>query len=354
MTWLYGVILGLASGVESKLVFRNFFGMSLYGLYPLLLFSLKTRRDVMVFIWNCAFISGIILCFVIVLHIFNHLELVYSKISLFDETGFTVFRVHYAANSFFFLAAIAMAHGSIRNEMYISKHFVNLIILWFFILYLLSFSKGFILALIPFFIIMMAMKRTVLAYFYTLFILVIIFSISVILLFESNNELGSVLFDDELTESSLRVVQFKALANDFSFFGHGLGASLENSTFVRDLNFGYSFELTYLNLIHKLGVFSLLVFTAFGLTLFKGVGMLLSRHSESILSGAVVLTLMLYLVVSWGNPIMFNPICVISHLLALAIVRKSYIERQSQVERQLLKGEVPQATPVAVASAAIL
>ena len=57
---------------------------------------------------------------------------------------------------------------------------------------------------------------------------------------------------------NIRTERASFLIREFSPFGNGLGSSLE-SGYARD-NTGYGFELTYLNIIHKLGVFSMALF----------------------------------------------------------------------------------------------
>lgn len=328
IAWFYGVIFGLLSGVNLEFIFRNYFGMVLYALYPTVLLCFKTQRDVMGFIWNCAVISGLILTVVIAIDIFNLMinpDAYFFKSLVFEEIGVPAFRLHYSANSFFLLAAIALAHKFIRNEEGLSKFWASCISLWLIALYLASVSKGFFLAFILFIVILMVRtkKKIIFTSISLAFLSVSIFLVIGTQFIDSNIDFERILLGDELSDSSARSIQSKELIEDISFLGHGLGASLANSSYVRDSNYGYSFELTYLNLIHKLGVFSVLVFMAFALTLIKGGKMLLSGYSGTSLSGAVVLTLMLYLIVSWGNPIMFNPICVISHMLALALINKT-------------------------------
>ena len=51
---------------------------------------------------------------------------------------------------------------------------------------------------------------------------------------------------------NIRTERASFLIREFSPFGNGLGSSLE-SGYARD-NTGYGFELTYLNIIHKLHV----------------------------------------------------------------------------------------------------
>ena len=65
-------------------------------------------------------------------------------------------------------------------------------------------------------------------------------------------------FSSEESSNNIRTEQASFLIREFSLFGSGLGSSLE-SGYSRDST-GYGFELTYLNIIHKLGVFSMALF----------------------------------------------------------------------------------------------
>lgn len=126
---------------------------------------------------------------------------------------------------------------------------------------------------------------------------------------------GSTL-ESELVEGS-RDEQRSFLVNEFSFFGSGLGAALK-SGYSRDV-LGYSFELNYENLIHKVGVFSFVVFLSYFLT-FVMIFKKYFKTGDPEIFG-VSLGLLFFLIPGYGNPILFAPTTVILHCIIIYINR---------------------------------
>lgn len=326
-TWMYGVLNGIMSGVEPFLIFRNYFGMVVYALYPTLRYYFRNRTVILNFVWRCAVLSGVVLTFMLLIPLFEFFldaSIVTQKIKAIDEVGVQSFRLHYAANSFFLLAGVVLAY-SYKCERSAALGRASwkswLVMFWFLLLYLASLSKGFILALVPFVLVLMLMRWIKIRHAVAAVILTIgVWGATANVSFM---EVVPILIGDEASrDASVRQEQFTELISDFSLLGRGLGAGLSNSSYLRDPNFAYSFELTYINLLHKFGVFAVLVFASFALTIISGVGLLFSSRFDRKIAGAVSVTLMLYLIISIGNPIMFSPICVISHMLAIMLISR--------------------------------
>ena len=51
--------------------------------------------------------------------------------------------------------------------------------------------------------------------------------------------------------------QIDASLSELTFFGKGLGASFTTPALIRDSDLPYALEITYFNLSHKIGIFSL-------------------------------------------------------------------------------------------------
>lgn len=128
-------------------------------------------------------------------------------------------------------------------------------------------------------------------------------------------DIGSVLelYSSDNVSNRVRSNQLVEILDDISFFGNGLGAVLRGG-YVRDVELPYGLELTYLSLIHKMGVFSILFFLALYWT---GVGIYKIKDLalKSFLFGS-----MLYLIPAAANPILFSPQVVIIHSAVLAIL----------------------------------
>jgi hypothetical protein len=96
-----------------------------------------------------------------------------------------------------------------------------------------------------------------------------------------------------------------------------MGASL-HSGYKRD-DMGYSFELNFENLIHKIGIFSIFIFGGYILTLVNIIKCYLKRKDLTFF--ALNIGLMLYLIPAYGNPILFSPTVVIIHCLVLYMTK---------------------------------
>lgn len=327
VSWLYGAIVGMLSGVDLSLVFRNFFGMTLYCLYPVLAFWFRDRRKVLRFIWYCALASATLLTIGIVNSLYD-INLgeggSFDRTLAFEEIGLHSFRLHYASNSFFLLAGLLLVATRSREDSglsRISSPIAWLLIAWFLGLYLSSLSKGFLLALFMLVAACMLTRKSGL-----MWIAILAAPLGVVLFMSVDwQSWSALLFGDEFSGRSARSEQYDYLMSDLTPFGHGLGAALSNSPYSRD-TLGYGFELTYLNLIHKFGVFSLVIFGALAYTVVAAFALLASRSPKRRLTGAIGLTLMLYLVVSVGNPILFSPIGVVSHMLVILLMKRELQE----------------------------
>ena len=120
-------------------------------------------------------------------------------------------------------------------------------------------------------------------------------------------------FDPNL---SPRSIQGQKLAEEFTLLGKGLGATLE-SGYSRDI-LGYGFELSFHNLIHKFGALSSLLFLNFGFPVIISLQNLF--NNKKILVSSSVMGLMLYLISSFGNPLIFAPISSLFNVIALYLI----------------------------------
>ena len=123
-------------------------------------------------------------------------------------------------------------------------------------------------------------------------------------------------FSNKEISNSLRATQSGYLIKEFSVLGAGLGTPLQ-SGYVRDQT-GYGFELTYLNIIHKLGLFSVALFGYY----FATLALLFYRifHRKFLLGSFLSLGLMGYLIVGAGNPLLLSAAAVALHSLAVYIL----------------------------------
>ena len=117
---------------------------------------------------------------------------------------------------------------------------------------------------------------------------------------------------------------------ELTFFGKGWGAVYE-IPFLRFRNdSGYSSELSYLNLIHKIGFFAIIYFKFYLWTFYQIFKTKISNNLDQINTSLFSLGLITYLFLSLGNPILFAPAFVFMHVLSLHILNKSLIHYHNE------------------------
>jgi ABC-type multidrug transport system fused ATPase/permease subunit len=323
-SWAYGICIGIFNVDHTSHVFRNYLGLSLYAAYPIIVYYWKNSDAIENSLVKISILTSIALSLYCA---FQAVEIAmsdggwYSRVNLINEIGMTALRLHYSANIFLILAgAYILICNNTRQPL--------LIMLLIFI-YLLSFSKPAIVILGIFIALLIYLKKVKPLSILFLLLPLIIFSFYTITFDQISNFFYGIQFE----EGNLRSEQADYLVGDWSLFGHGLGSALSNSDYVRDSVLTYNFELTYHNLIHKLGIFSLLIFIGYLITILYGLMLLLKKDYHSKKIGGLVIILMSYVIVGYGNPVVFNPICVMEHLLTLALIRAHMLSSKLRIKQ---------------------
>ena len=127
---------------------------------------------------------------------------------------------------------------------------------------------------------------------------------------DSSNPVETI-FGAQSLGNAERYAQAQELLDDVVPFGHGLGAPI-TSGYSRSVTYPYGFELSFLNVIHKFGVFSLFYFA---FLLYSGYRILTSQ--KPILERSAALGLLGYTFPAIGNPVLFAVQAVFIHMLAL-------------------------------------
>ncbi|ELG4658252.1 hypothetical protein ACOIPL_003334 [Vibrio fluvialis] len=333
IVWLYGLILGLFNNNEPENVLRNFFGMSLYIVYYVfVIFSVSKKA-----LFKTIFLSSVINIFYSLIYFISYWFLDGLSNQNIDYQGgmSAIYRSYYSIGLLIHLPLISLILLYIFSDKktctlpFLKRRFtqITLLILLVFSLVVTTASKGFFLALVilGFLLSLILSLRAVFSIKShsgaVLFLITLLISIPVII---SSTDLGdsiSYSFSSSESSNSVRNIQREKILDEISVFGSGLGATLK-SGYKRD-DSGYGFEVTYENLFHKLGVLSLVVMFIFILTcwmssinIFKGKSL-----EYSVLS----LGLMMYLIPSAGNPMLFSPIGVLMHCMAMYFLRPGNI-----------------------------
>jgi len=330
ISWLIGVLIGLVNDVDPSLVFRNFFGLVVYIIFPVMLIVSPSLRSLIIMI----FLAGIVqMCYgfersywlIINPVVFFNIKSSFSELRSFYNTGSIVI---------FPLFMVGVAHQLLLKH-YFPNNYGQMVIrlsksLFFTLLTLIALvvpamSKAYILATtilflsVVFFSISYSLKTGRIHKNIVLLIFLVV--LLLYLLPSSFYEIIINSFSPQEVSNAVRSEQFGYIVSDFTFFGNGLGSSL-SSGYVRDTR-GYGFELTYVNIVHKLGVFSIFLFSSYVITLMVASIRIVRR--VYVFESLFVIGLMGYLVVGVGNPLLLSTSAVILHCVAMYIIVKPFL-----------------------------
>jgi hypothetical protein len=328
-SWFYGVSLGILNNNNLFFVFSNFAGMLLYFIYYIIVY----------FKLNTFILFKIVLAASVVNILYSFYNFIISDYINVIGTFVGSYRIYYSGGLMVIAPIISLiiAKYIFRKSEILSSHptldkYLGgvFLILALIALTVLSASKGFFAVFVAILLIFIAAILTRIIFYGKLikseFIYLFIFSVILIYLFYSNI-IDVIFFNFSNLESSnmFRSMQSVELIKNFSFFGSGLGGA-----FVDQQRGGivtYGFELSYFSLIHKIGILSVIPFFIYIYTCFLTWYQLLK--SKDFFYPSLTLGSILFLIPSYGNPMLFAPILVTLHCIALYWLRENTILRQA-------------------------
>ncbi len=322
ITWVYGVFVGLLNNVPDKYVFRNFGGMVFYlAFYSFYVMKLNLH-SIIKSIFASAYLGIPIILYLTYLA-FTEGQIAFgSERVLFCFLQMIIFIPFVVIYGTFFFSV----GQNIKYLIFSSKIALVIIMLVTYVVsVIVSFSKGMILASIAImgliFVFRMARGLSV------KLILKIGGIIAILLggiIYLGLTSVLIELFSSREVSNATRSLQYEFLIDDLTFLGRGLGAGLTNVNYIRAVDAPYAFELTYLNLMHKFGFMSSILFAIYLFTFVKIFALFGNDENRNFL-GLICLGLMAYVFPSIGNPFLLSPIAVICHCLTLYIIKKSKV-----------------------------
>lgn len=329
LSWLIGAIVGTIYGNLVGNIFRNFFGLLLYVTFPLLKMTKPRFSAVYATILAAAIVQ---ICF----------ALSNTKIDNFDYYAFAAagsisdFRSSYSSGfvTIFPLFYLSLSFAASPNMLKQSKFPLKRLIankIFFTItaicLIFTPLSKGFIsacLLYLAFAAIVAFVQGKRSGYSRATIILACAILVTPVYYYIPSDmvDLFTLSFSGKETGNNIRIDQYDYLVAELAWFGKGLGATLA-SGYSRDDN-GYGFELTYVNLVHKLGIFVIPLFLSYFVTVFQAMKNLLGKSFRE--SNVLALGLVGYLVVGIGNPILLSTTSVLLHCMAMYLLTHSETE----------------------------
>jgi hypothetical protein len=339
VSWIYGAFIGLVRGNEILYVFSNFAGFVTYFSYYLLLWSRISQAA----IFNLLMLSALVVCF---LNIGLAISYVLFSVDVWNDplinllfgsyiggsstgqirmysvaqiVGFPLFSVAFTR--------LVIAKNKLSTSYSTPKMNSTMAAFLYFVLsgavtVIMPASKGFMLAALVILSVIIAswpyrkrwrisIKKILLGIvFAAIFFGVLIASgyINIALVIFAQNDEGNI----------TRFLQLSHLLADINLVGQGLGAVVPGN--VRDVDRPYGFELSYINLIHKLGIVSMLLFFGYLISLKRIIA-----HGKSgpanLKYAAAALGCFSFVFVGIGNPIISSPQMVLLHCIGLFLIR---------------------------------
>ena len=331
LIWGYGIINGMLHENNMNYIVANFAGMICYIMY-FIFTTLKLDKNRII---KIVFISGLSVSLIVVLRIVCFFINISNPIvnSIIGEgvgmssTGQV--RVYFTtlASAYPLLGAslfILLYQYRKIDILRIDK--ISLALLYFILtvssIMFFASSKGFLLGALfiilylPFFISVKSLLigRLNKALFILLVIALIILAF---LLYFDYFSIIEMMFAREDESNSLRYEQLTYMLKDITFWGKGLGATVPG--IVRSEEGPYGFELTYINLLHKFGVFALVLFFNWIYMFIKLAFFMIKK--KSLFYSSVALSSLGYMFPSIGNPLLMHPSLVILNCLTLYLLR---------------------------------
>lgn len=333
IVWLYGLCIGLYQGNKTSFVVSNFAGMVCYFTY----FIFVVMKINIYSLLRVILLSGVIVSFLsIIVLVLYHLGFYneYTILFLGDGIDYTStleqIRCRFATLSLAYSLMAASLLVLISNNLE-EKDIIGIKkkkrALFYFLLsvvslFFISASKGFVLgaifvlSLISFLIYFKQIicAKVSVSLFFLMFVSFILFYLLIKFDYYSIIE---KMFSEEDNNNIVRYEQLYSIVNDITFWGKGLGATI--SGVVRDAEKPYGFELVYINLVHKFGIFSLFLFFGW-IHMFKSLFIFLYQGKYPLYTSVAIGSLG-YLFPAIGNPLLMAPGLVILNCFTLYYIR---------------------------------
>lgn len=324
LVWIYGLVLGLIKGNNNSYVFANFAGIICYSLYFVFI-NYKIRIDSLV---KIIIVSGI------VLSLFSTIGMIFYQAGI-SLPAFLSGKITFSSTGQvrIYTATLPVAYSvlgvSFYQLLYNNKKFKFLkfhkipysliyFIVSFFAIFIVTASKGFtlgggyVIIIIFLFSYGSQIAKQKIHLSFLLFIFLVLIALIVMYRLGYFN-IFTDMFASEDIANIARYTQLQYIIDDITFWGNGLGAVVPGFISNREAPYGY--ELIYLNIIHKFGVFSIFLF----LNWFYMFAYLFKKcwKNENIILNVAMLTSLGYLFTSIGNPILFHPSLVMLNSIVL-------------------------------------
>ena len=319
LVWIYGFVIAITNNTDLYNIIFNFPGILLMVLfYPINSIKLSYKNIFHLFVYSALAIN----IYVIIGILFRgNLELVLSDLILNRQYYSVSLILQVISFNFILLSKENLRTICVSNKLYIITRINSLLSM---IVLLISFSKGFWLSsfasffLIIFISFLNKLKNRKVHIKYSL----ILFSLPLIPIFfyfyiPDFTDAILAFFSSDAVGNTIRNEQAKYLYNEFSYFGSGLGTPLK-SGYIRD-QYGYAFELSFYNVIHKFGILmSIILLYPYFYSIVFFIRKLFYRGAQfqSIFS----ISALSFLIAASGNPLLFASLNMLIFTIVLILI----------------------------------
>ena len=309
LVWIYGVFLGLSYGNDNTTI--NNVGIIFFFTYYSISYVKLSNKQIMKILLNIS-----VIC--LLTYLLNLDEYYFSISNLTQRLGYSMVGI------FPIILAPLLIYNTFFNgrNVLINGNILNVILLFLVLLVSarMTASKGIYLSLIVSLFIIYYSKMKLINWWKLILIVGVVFTIW-------SNITTITIFGEGDVSNLLRYRQLDSFLNgkELTFFGEGWGARFSNFVLVNRDPAGYSTELSYLNLVDKVGVFSLIFFVFYFWCLYYSFILIRNRNKELILIGLFSTGLLSYYFLSLGNPTLFAPTFVFMNVIAIHMINKQLI-----------------------------
>ena len=324
LVWLYGLVLGFLLGNHTIFVISNFAGMSLYIIYFFMLFSNITSNQLIKIVLIAAVVNAL----------YSYGQTAWLVL-IEDRPYLTMLRTYYSPGLSVLGPCISMSLVMLifyKRQTLTLKLKHSLGALFFLLPYgVLSFSKGYFASLVILLLLILVVIAVTAAQRLTIktagFVYALFCFVVVIAVVQTFGQELFFLYSAAEASNSVRVEQAPMLIQEINVIGNGLGAVLESGYF-RNENQPYGFELSYLAILHKFGLMGALLWIAYASCILVPLQNI--HLNRTCLLSWLALGGMLYLVPSYGNPLLFHPAIVVLHCVILHWIRSSIVNTRER------------------------
>lgn len=324
--WAYGVLIGFINGNNRAMLIRNFAGIVLY-LISIALCSANSNRIKMANIILLLSTAVSILSVLVyidwnILHwkLTAHIPIINSYIAHDNKNATRLGFIQYYTYRICYVSYAFSLYKIISEKKFYKWHVINVVLITTATVFLYD-SGADLLILVSVPVILLIAFRNHLDKKMAFWVVIGTAALMLIYLTLPVSLVEYVFSPDDIGNKR-RYFEIESILHQLNFWGKGLGAPLGEAGSYGLINYGT--ELIYLNLIHKFGVVSVLLFGIYGYTLVKGYRFLRSGN----LPGAykvIPLACMTYLIESLANPLLFAASSVFLHAFSLLLLSESRI-----------------------------